>query len=179
MISNAYFHFFSSLPATLLPLQSHLCTFSSLSFAFPLPVSTTLNHSFCLIVTSLCLVLSPQRAVSEVQCPAHLPLSSAPFWAFLHLSHWCGELDLMLHCCTTHYWQSNCKEFSDYTTKALIKAEMLQTVKFEMLTTLDKLNDLKQVPVPVAKLVFCHMQVFISSGSVSAIWSSFNMKPLI
>lgn len=37
-----------------------------------------------------------QRAVSEVERPAHLPLSSAYIRAFLHLSHWCGE------CLTPH-----------------------------------------------------------------------------
>lgn len=54
-------------------------------------------------------VLSPQRAVPQVQRPAHLPLSAAPLWALLHLPHWCGELKRVVHCCTTHCWQGNCK----------------------------------------------------------------------
>lgn len=57
MISTAHFHFLPSLPTTILPLWSHLCFFSSPSFALRLPVSSTRNYSLCLLLPagySLC-----------------------------------------------------------------------------------------------------------------------------
>lgn len=96
-------------------------TTSSLLFlrSLLLLMSSILNCRFCLrlpavrslIVSSSCLVLSPQRAVPQVQRPAHLPLSSAPLRAFLHLPHWCGKSELVGRRCTMHSWQATAKNY--------------------------------------------------------------------
>lgn len=70
--------------------------------AWLLPVSWSLLV-WSLMMSFFCLVSSPQRAVPQVQCPAHLPLPSAPLWALLHLPHRCGELYLVDYSLTQ--WQ--------------------------------------------------------------------------
>lgn len=56
-----------------------------------------------MVVSGVCF---PQRAVPQVQRPAHLPLSSAPLRALLHLPHRRGESNRTVPCCTTHCWRA-------------------------------------------------------------------------
>lgn len=104
------------------PKMTRFLCFSSLFVVFHF--SSCVRQPRFGIAYILVFFWSPQGAVPQGKCPAHLPLSSAPLRALLHLSYWCGELRLQVQSCTTHFLTAdNCKELSGVNGGTLIMQE--------------------------------------------------------